>query len=45
MATKMTAVQAKLQATTVDFQKMEAGKSPLQLLGKHRLMIRNVRGD
>ena len=26
MATKMTAVQAKLQATTVDFQKLEAGK-------------------
>jgi hypothetical protein len=25
MATKMTAVQAKLQATTVDFQKLEAG--------------------
>ena len=25
MATKMTAVQAKLQATTQDFQKLEAG--------------------
>jgi len=28
MATKMTAVQAKLQATTVDFQKLEAVRRP-----------------
>jgi len=42
MATKMTAVQAKLQATTVDFQKLEAGMSVQDLPG---LTVRNVRSD
>jgi len=42
MATKMTAVQAKLQATTVDFQKLEAGMLIQDLQG---LTVRNVWGD
>ena len=42
MATKMTAVQAKLQATTVDFQKLEAGMS---IQGLQGLTVRNVWSD